>query len=431
MPRGSPLVVLALTSTAAGEWQKLSVQANLTDVNTPFSTLGCPVARPQDSNWVWVNGAGSYPSCDLPARGDIASMCVDGSGVVDYSSIYVNIQATNQRSGCFVWQTTGCSMNLRRVKKIEFDIDVTLCGDVWAAPLWMSPSPWVGGATSGEVDFAEGCPVGDLRTNFAGGGTQLSIGSAWGLGGPKHIIMEIADSADVSAGGTLTTQVCDLGGVNCHAGSYYTDFMARTHANAGKVQSDPYVFLADIWNGYGGDGGWYGCQARNNPNTNCQYAIRNIQVHTNEGTPMFSGHCSPLNADNIGPGPGPAPPPPPAPTLSGWVEHADKNCFPGHGADVVDGDDPTHPYSVNMTVSQCQGACAVKDDCTGIVVPSNGSPQCFRRKNINLAECLDDQGYNAYTNGKADLRTDESSIDIPHEVHGSLQSHLDDEVVQV
>ena len=46
---------------------------------------------------------------------------------------------------------------------------------------------------------AEGCPVGDLKTNFAGGGTQLSIGAAQGLGGPKHIIMELDNSGDVPA----------------------------------------------------------------------------------------------------------------------------------------------------------------------------------------------------------------------------------------
>jgi hypothetical protein len=352
-------------------------------------------------------------------------MCVDDKGVVDYTSIYVNLQATTAKTGCFVWQTTGCSLNLRRVKKIEFDIDVTLCGDVWAAPLWMSPSPWVGGATSGEVDFAEGCPVGDLKTNFAGGGTQLSIGAAQGLGGPKHIIMELDNSGDVSQGGTLTTKVCDLDRTNCRSSSYYTNFMDTVHATKGKVQSDPYVFLSDVWNGHGGDGGWYSCNARNNPNTNCEYAIKDIQVHTNEGTPMFSGHCAPLNADKVGPGP--APPPPPAPTPSGWVQHSDKNCFAGHGADVVSGDDPTHPYSSTMTLSECQAACVTKDDCTGIVVPSNGSPQCFRRKNFNIALCLDDQGYNAITRSASNyLGTDDSSNDIERKKDGSLQPHDDD-----
>jgi len=173
--------------------------------------------------------------------------------------------------------------------------------------------------------------------------------------------------------------------------------MSKVHATAGKVQSDPYVFLSDIWNGYGGDGGWWGCGARNNPNSGCQYAIKNIQVHTNTGTPMFSGHCAPLNADHVGPAP--PPPPPPSPTPSGWTEHPDLNCFDGHGAQVVDGDDPTHPFSTSMTVSQCEASCDAKSDCTAIVVPSNGAPQCFRRKNAVISKCLADQGYNLYTRG--------------------------------
>jgi len=110
---------------------------------------------------------------------------------------------------------------------------------------------------------------------------------------------------------------------NCHDSSFYTNFMSRVHATAGKSHSDPFVFMSDIWNGHGGDKGWYGCGARNSPNSNCQYAVKNIKVHTNDGSPMFAGPCAVLNA---GGNAVPRPPPAPVQRLSGR-----------DGEDLVDG----------------------------------------------------------------------------------------------
>eukprot|EP00439_Symbiodinium_sp_Y106_P018875 s6699_g2.t1 len=225
-------------------------------------------------------------------------MCVDAAGKADPTSLFVSLPSTPDRtlthsscggavfgqllaffltalnmenvfcvrSGCFAWTAEACSVDFRRVQRIEFDFDVASCGSVWAAPLWISPRPWDGPApTSGEVDFVEACPVGDLRTNFATGGTE-----SW-------------------------TKICDLGPTNCRDSAFYPDYMSTVISTRGQGHSFPYIFLSDIWNGFGGDSGWTGCKAGNNPNSACQYAVRNIRVYTDDGSPMFSGKCAALN----------------------------------------------------------------------------------------------------------------------------------------
>jgi len=269
---------------------------NFSVAGTPFATLGCGNSVPGDASWIWQAGSGTWQSCNLAVRGDIGSMCVDAAGKADPTSLFVSLPSTPDRSGCFAWTAEACSVDFRRVQRIEFDFDVASCGSVWAAPLWISPRPWDGPApTSGEVDFVEACPVGDLRTNFATGGTEESIGNPDNLGGPKHLIMTLDNSAAVGAAGTLRTKICDLGPTNCRDSAFYPDYMSTVISTRGQGHSFPYIFLSDIWNGFGGDSGWTGCKAGNNPNSACQYAVRNIRVYTDDGSPMFSGKCAALN----------------------------------------------------------------------------------------------------------------------------------------
>lgn len=227
-------------------------------------------------------------------------MCIDSNGQPDYTSLYVDLASAPNRIGCFAWLASSCVMDFRRVLRIEFDFDVKSCGSVWAAPLWISPQPWDSpGPTSGEVDLVEACPVGSLYTNFATGGHEMPIGNPSDLGGPKHMIMMIDSSASLVAGGTLRTQICDFGKTNCRDSAFYEDFMSRVSPTKGRGQSFPYTFLSDIWNGHGGDGGWTGCKAFNNPNSQCQYVIHNIKIYTVDGRPMFSGKCGALNGDAV------------------------------------------------------------------------------------------------------------------------------------
>merc|ERR1719498_199214 len=174
------------------------------------------------------------------------------------------------RSGCFVWESSICATDMTKVARIEFDFDFSECHDVWTAPLWITPQNWLEpGGTSGEIDFIEMCPVGNAATNFGAGGqvgeTQLSWGSGYGANGPKHFTLTL------DAAGNLKTRICDLGGVTgCFSGAHYENFI--------NVITSKYAhhFVSDVWNGYGGDGGWYGCGARHNENTQCKYAIMNL-----------------------------------------------------------------------------------------------------------------------------------------------------------
>jgi hypothetical protein len=227
-----------------------------------------------------------------------ATMCVDANGQPDPSSIYMNMADMSDKTGCFAF-TSKCDFDIERLAYFEFDIDLTNCGTVWAAPLWASPTPWVAPAkTSGEIDFVEFCTVGTVRTNFGAGGEPGEVQDAWGsasgLEGPKHFK---ATFDPLASGGTLRTFVSDLDMQNTFAGSYYTNYLSTVTATQAN-NNYPFHLVSDVWNGYGGDGGWQGCGAQNDPNAQCQYVVKNIRFHTRDSTPMFnSGACMAMNGD--------------------------------------------------------------------------------------------------------------------------------------
>merc|ERR1719203_2781502 len=110
--------------------------------------------------------------------------------------------------------------------------------------------PWSPPAgLSGEVDFVEMCPVNSVASNYAGciGSVagrckQGQWASAAGLHGPKHVRFDVE-------GENVRTQVCNLDRTGWSETSHYTNFLAR-------AQSTWDVFVSDVWNGHGGDGGW-------------------------------------------------------------------------------------------------------------------------------------------------------------------------------
>ncbi|CAJ1332330.1 unnamed protein product [Effrenium voratum] len=287
------------------------------------------------------SGCGRLPANAAVRNEDLGSSCAFGTccrAKPHRHSVWNTGVRLGKRWGCFLdlgGEPCGCSrqdwllrlerrvlrrgwvmpQDFRLVQRIEFDFDVKSCGSVWAAPLWISPHPWDSpAATSGEVDFVEACPVGQMYTNFACGGheeallgckksqvgplasicndqkTALAvaadarmIGNADNLGGPKHFIMTFDGTTSFTSGGTLRTQICELGPTNCRNSAFYPDFLSRVDPTKGRGTSFPYTFLSDIWNGFGGDSGWTGCKARNNPNSQCEYAVRNIKVYTWSG----------------------------------------------------------------------------------------------------------------------------------------------------
>lgn len=267
---------------------------------TPFGAIDCPRAMAPDDSWVFEAARGQWHSCDMPISSRGATMCVNENGQPDPSSIFMNMaDMQHGRSGCFAF-TSKCSFNMRRLAYFEFDVDLRGCETVWAGPLWASPNPWTSPAkTSGEVDFVELCTVGSVRTNFGAGGEpgeqQVSWGSASGMDGPKHFVATLDPAA---AGGHLRTFVSELDGSNRITGSYYLNYLNTVTATKGG-NNYPFTLVSDVWNGYGGDGGWDGCQARNDPNTNCQYVIKNIRFHTNDNRPMFDwGACKAMNGNS-------------------------------------------------------------------------------------------------------------------------------------
>jgi hypothetical protein len=216
--------------------------------------------------------------------------CVRADGEVDETSVFFDMSALTSKGGCFVWEAASCGTDLTKVSKIEFDFDFSGCGDVWAAPLWITPETWISpGGTSGEIDFIEMCPVGAASTNFGAGGqygeTQMSWGAGSGANGPKHYTLTLDDS------GNLKTTVCNLDGTTgCSDAAHYENFLNVI------TSKNNHHFVTDVWNGNGGDGGWSGCGAYHNEGTQCQYAIMNIRVTSKDGQPIYSGNCAAMNA---------------------------------------------------------------------------------------------------------------------------------------
>jgi len=72
--------------------------------------------------------------------------------------------------------------------------------------------------------------------------------------------------------------------------------------------------------------------------------------------------------------------------MASWTQKKGLNCYIGHGATQID-DDSLH----SMTISACQKKCDDRPDCTGITV-QNSDSECFRRKDIVVANCSTEFG---------------------------------------
>ncbi len=85
--------------------------------------------------------------------------------------------AIGARAGCFAFHAPECPFDVEAMDSLEFDVSAADCGTVWAAPLWLEPAVWRGGALSGEIDLFENCPAGAFRANFAGAAPFLHQGA--------------------------------------------------------------------------------------------------------------------------------------------------------------------------------------------------------------------------------------------------------------
>lgn len=113
----------------------------------------------------------------------------------------------------------------------------------------------------------------------------MTWGAGSGANGAKHYTLTLDNS------GNLKTQICDLDGTTgCVDTAHYENFLNVI------TSKNNHHFVTDVWNGNGGDGGWSGCGAYHNEDTQCKYAIMNIRVTTKDGQPLYSGNCAAMNS---------------------------------------------------------------------------------------------------------------------------------------
>jgi len=319
---------------------------------------------------IWTKEAHSY-SCASPdgIRGDTGFACAG-----DGTSIMVDMNSTSRKLGCFVWATPDCQYPMRNVWKIEFDVEWTGCENLWMAPIWTFSYPWapITGrqGVSGEIDFVEGCQLPAINTNlgcynaYQGEGCRDS--THWGegetSGGIKHMVMGF-DGAD------LLIDVCNGTGVSsgpsCKRVGHYMDYLNIVYPTT-DGRDNLYSFMSDIFNDEGGpgDGGWCGCKARRNYNTNCKYAVTKLKIRTRTNSKIFAADskCAPLDAEPTpGPHPGPAPPAP-VPTPKPVPTPAPAPGRPCQAGDAVCCDPNADPKQVcpgGVACPTCSGdACA-------------------------------------------------------------------------
>lgn len=349
-----------LKGALVSSWALLAAEADL------FEELGCTEHAEGGGEWIWGLGTGEWPSCQGPVRGDGASMCIGPDGKPDFTSIRVNMNGLSDKTGCFVWEASTCTLDLRTVSRLEFDFELgPACVDVWSAALWLAPDPWEPPAgLSGEIDFVENCPVGQMSTNFAGclgtdeGQCQQYVWPSGWLQGAKHFVMTLEDSDDLSSGGTLRTYVCDLGGDNCERAGVYHDFLGSVVATKDRETGYSYTLRSDIWNGHGGDSGWAMCGGTSNPDTGCEYAIRNIRITNNDRAPHhhLDGTCAVLTS----PVPAPSEPTPSSSSCSALA------C----GAYV-----PEQGCQCNPECAQHSNCCPDYESvCVAVLADSPGAP---------------------------------------------------------
>eukprot|EP00928_Gymnodinium_smaydae_P053663 TRINITY_DN3759_c0_g3_i3.p1 TRINITY_DN3759_c0_g3~~TRINITY_DN3759_c0_g3_i3.p1 ORF type:complete len:560 (-),score=31.26 TRINITY_DN3759_c0_g3_i3:351-1985(-) len=84
-----------------------------------------------------------------------------------------------------------------------------------------------------------------------------------------------------------------------------------------------------------------------------------------------------------------------------WVAMKGFNCWPGHGADDLDG----KAGCGRMSVADCQVKCSQLETCTGIVwkgVDHSGVGDCYRKKNISPADCDHGTSFDTYMTRRYD-----------------------------
>jgi len=271
----------------------VSTQTGLS-ICTKKATLG--------SSSIWRRDGPHTSNCGSGTRSDGAYSCADQQGNVDSTSIFMDLGSVSNKVGCFIWRSSStCNFPMKSIARIEFDAEWTGCDNLWMAPLWTFSDPWQAPqGTSGEIDFIEECTVPKVTTNlgcYSVNDAGCQDGDPWGgtsgtSSGPKHLSMTLDTS------GNLAVQVCNLDRSGCRQVAKYDGYLGKSYPTSGG-RNNAFHFVSDIFNDPPGDasGGWDGCQASRNTNTQCKYAITNLKLTSTSGRPVFSpGSCAALNA---------------------------------------------------------------------------------------------------------------------------------------
>ena len=136
--------------------------------------------------------------------------CFDGKrGMPIPNSVY--IETTPGEAECLVAKAPQCKIPIRDFLSLDYDLGVSKCMGMWAAPLWLTPDTWVGGGRSGEIDSTEFCPRNSLALNFAAGGHQIKLPQAtFDLNGDSAHITVRKDKF-----GIITITFCKWGSGQC------------------------------------------------------------------------------------------------------------------------------------------------------------------------------------------------------------------------
>ena len=70
------------------------------------------------------------------------------------------------------------------------------------------------------------------------------------------------------------------------------------------------------------------------------------------------------------------------------------DCYEGHGGDPIQPD----PHSYDLSLSDCQAACAADISCEGIItrVAYEGGGLCYKKKNLVLSDCVRDPKWDLF-----------------------------------
>lgn len=261
-----------------------------------------------DSEWVWSTGAVPSPSCSSPAVVNNAQMCEgDPTSIVFQASGDAECLASKME----------CAFNMHDLDQLDFDIHMFDCKGTWAAPLWMSPNHWQGNGESGEIDMLENCPTDKVRSNFAGGGREVSWtsdGNSVGDGNDFRAHTTLRKHDDGNGVMSIYVKSCDRSSLKSDGtcpidgAAYLHDIYGKYGCSNGDCQ---YHMISDLWNGVGGDNGWRGCTKSSTAwGSQCKFSVTNIRT---KGV-TFTGKCAAMMGSNR---PSPTPAPSPAPSPSG------------------------------------------------------------------------------------------------------------------